>query len=412
MMAQQRGLAGLGVAQHHQQRVVGEVELDRCEVFLALTDDHPLRARVDVPNGVRRQVRRQQPHRWRAYAGVAGVDLGDLVEVGFGEQEVLGGHGETSARLIGRHRLGRAAQGPDDTHVAVARVVQLELEAQAQTVAHGQRHLEPARGGDDHVDAVGQPDVDQLGDFGQQRVSGVELVGVVAAERVDVVDDQEHLAVPVVHAGGAVAAPMPEDLPPLTSQQQLLEFTEGAPDAFGFQRRGHAADMGEVFERAQLAAAVVQAVERHLARRVQVGGRQDERLQRSGLAGFRTAVDDHVPGRRQCVENQRVTAHLEGLVDLAQWPAPLPWRYGGPGQHCVQRNGVVQRWQPQLRRARPVAGQLLADGGDQLARRTARLLLVASSEHRLRVRLHPPAVNSFGSGADCTTTVFVGRGGS
>ena len=44
-VAQQRGLTGLGVAEHHQQRVLGEVEYDCGQVLFALADDDPLRRR-------------------------------------------------------------------------------------------------------------------------------------------------------------------------------------------------------------------------------------------------------------------------------------------------------------------------------------------------------------------------------
>ena len=144
---------------------------------------------------------------------------------------MFGGHGEAASGLVDGDTLGGAAQRAHDADVAVVRVVQPQLQAQSQPVAHRQRHLEPVRRGDHHVDAVGEPRVDELGHFGQQRVSGVEGVGVVPAEGVEVVDEQEHLAVAVaivgVAGGGAVLLARP---------QQLLELTEGPPDTFGFQR--------------------------------------------------------------------------------------------------------------------------------------------------------------------------------
>jgi hypothetical protein len=45
-VAQKGGLAGLRVAEHHQQWIVGEVDGDGREVFLALADDDPVRRRV------------------------------------------------------------------------------------------------------------------------------------------------------------------------------------------------------------------------------------------------------------------------------------------------------------------------------------------------------------------------------
>jgi hypothetical protein len=119
---------------------------------------------------------------------------------------MLGGHRQTPARLVGRDALGGPAQRTGDPDIAVVGVAEPELQAQPQPVAHGQRDLEPVRGGDHDMDAVGQPGVGQFGDPRQQRIPGVEGVGVVPAERVEVVDHQEHLAVAVLVANGARAA--------------------------------------------------------------------------------------------------------------------------------------------------------------------------------------------------------------
>ena len=76
-------------------------------------------------------------------------------------------------------------------------------------------------------------------------------------------------------------------------------------------------------------------------------------------------------------------------------------RCGTPGarQHRGQRNRLVQRRQPQLRRPRPVAGQLFADGRDQLARRPGRLFVSSASEITVSGSgSTAPAVNSLGSG--------------
>ena len=68
-----------------------------------------------------------------------------------------------------------------------------------------------------------------------------------------------------------VCGPVPECLAPLPGQQQLLQLAEGSTDAFGFQRGRDTADMRQILQRPQLPAAVVQAVERDVARRVQAG---------------------------------------------------------------------------------------------------------------------------------------------
>ncbi len=43
-VAQQRGLTGFSVTQHHQQRILGEVEFDCGQVFFALADHDPVGA--------------------------------------------------------------------------------------------------------------------------------------------------------------------------------------------------------------------------------------------------------------------------------------------------------------------------------------------------------------------------------
>jgi hypothetical protein len=98
------------------------------------------------------------------------------------------------------------------------------------------------------VDAIRQADIDEFSHLGQQWVTGVELVGVVTAERIQVVDDQEHLAEAIV-GRRAVTLPFPECLSLLPGQQQLLQLTEGATDAFGFQRRRDAADVRQILTR-------------------------------------------------------------------------------------------------------------------------------------------------------------------
>ena len=75
------------------------------------------------------------------------------------------------------------------------------------------------------------------------------------------------------------------------------------------------------------------------------------------------------------VEDQRVAAHLEGPVDLAERPAPAAVCQRRFGQQRGQRDRLVQRRQPQRGRGRAVAGELLTDGGDQLARRAERLVV-------------------------------------
>ncbi|SKV24026.1 Uncharacterised protein [Mycobacteroides abscessus subsp. abscessus] len=203
-MTQQCCLAGSGVAQHHQERVVGEVERHRCQILFPLADDNLFAPRVQRTDGAGCQVCRQQPDGRCLGAGVVGVDRIHRLGVGGGEQEVLGLHGQAAARLIVRNALGRPTQRARYPHIAVRRVVQLEFETQPQRVAHRQRHFDPVRCRDHDMDAVRQSGVSQLGEPGEQRVSSIELIGVVTAERVQVVHDQEGLAVAVVQRAVAV----------------------------------------------------------------------------------------------------------------------------------------------------------------------------------------------------------------
>ncbi len=221
---------------------------------------------------------------------------------GTGEQEVLGGHRQAAAGLVDGHTVGGPTKGctvrgppqrTDDPDIAVVRIMQPKFQSQPHPVAHRQRHLEPVRRGDHDVDAVGQPRVDELGHLGRQRVPGVEGVGVVPAERVEVVDEQEDLAVAILIAGAVLVVPC-RRAELLALPQQLLELPEGAADAFGFQGRGHATDVRQLLEGAQLSATVVEAVEGDIAGSVQRRGGQHEGLQRCRLARLRPAVDDHV----------------------------------------------------------------------------------------------------------------------
>ena len=158
-------LPGLAVAEHHQQRVLGEVEKHRRQVLFALADDDLVGAPIERPStsGARlvgsNRTRGAATPGWRALIAATGsvpVQLGAA-------------NRKCSAAMVNPRpgwscgRLRPAGAGADHTHIAVPRVVQPELEAQAQAVAHRQRYLQPARGGDDHVDAIRQADVDELG---------------------------------------------------------------------------------------------------------------------------------------------------------------------------------------------------------------------------------------------------------
>ena len=100
-------------------------------------------------------------------------------------------------------------------------------------------------------------------------------------------------------------------------------------------------------------------------------------------------MDHQVRRGRGGVENQGVATHVEGAVDLAQRPTPLPGRDSRAGQHIVERDRLVQWRQPQLRCVRSVVGQLVADGGDQLARRQHLDVGAVVDDDGVRFRVHP-----------------------
>ncbi len=113
-------LPDFGVTEHHQQRVVREVDGDRRQVFLALTDDHALRRRIQRREGRRATGRSGSSRTGGAVTpGYWALMRGDALQRRCGEQEVLGGHRQAAARLVGGHAVGGTAQRPDDADVAV-----------------------------------------------------------------------------------------------------------------------------------------------------------------------------------------------------------------------------------------------------------------------------------------------------
>src|ERR1700752_967734 len=100
-------------------------------------------------------------------------------------------------------------------------------------------------------------------------------------------------------------------------------------------------------------------------------------------------MDYHVARRRPCIENQRVAAHLERLVDFAQRPTPLPPGQRRARQPHAQRDRVVEWWQPQLWRTWAIARELVTDGGDQLTWRADRFFVTIRRDHRGLIGLHP-----------------------
>src|ERR1700759_1732352 len=100
-------------------------------------------------------------------------------------------------------------------------------------------------------------------------------------------------------------------------------------------------------------------------------------------------MDYHVARRRPCIENQRVAAHLERLVDFAQRPTPLAPGQRRARQHHAQRERVVEWWQPQLLSTWAIAREPVTDVGDPLSWRADLFFVTIHRDYRGLIWLHP-----------------------
>ena len=177
---------------------------------------------------------------------------------------------------------------------------------------------------DDDVDAVAQP---PGGEVGERRLELLELL----AQRGPAVDDQEHVAERVVGdlVRSAAAPPVGGHRVDAVLRRSAAPARRAAwpprrPCAgpLRVQPAGDAADVRQAAQRRQRAAAEVEAVELHLARRVGERERGDAACAAAcDLPALRAADDDHVAAGAGQVEPATVAALLERLVDDRR-PAP------------------------------------------------------------------------------------------
>ena len=104
---------------------------------------------------------------------------------------------------------------------------------------------------------------------------------------------------------------------PLARVHDAVHLGDQPADRVGLQPGRDRADVRQVAERRERAAAEVQAVELHLGRRVVQRERPDQRPEHGALAALRRADDHRVPGRAGEVGQQRVATLLERPVDDA-----------------------------------------------------------------------------------------------
>ena len=145
--------------------------------------------------------------------------------------------------------------------------------------------------------------------------------------------------------------------------QHTRDFGDGAPDRVGVHPARHPADMRQLRQAGQRAAAEVQAVELDLLGGVGGGGRHDQRAQRRRLARLWAADHRHVALRAGQIDHQ----HDRGAGRRADRPRPSasasrPLMFCGAvqsvsGSRFVDGGAFVQRRQPHLVRRSSVAAQ-------------------------------------------------------
>ena len=146
----------------------------------------------------------------------------------------------------------------------------------------------------------------------------------------------------------------------LTRQQELFQLTERAPGCAPARaatprcRRGRGRRAS-----AELPAAVVEAVEGDVARRMQRRGRQDEGLQCRRLAGLRGPRGSPCCPADDVASKTSASRRISKGLSISPRGHAIGVREGRrPLQHLFQRKRRVERRQPQLRCAWPVPGQV------------------------------------------------------
>jgi hypothetical protein len=362
--AQQVGLAAAVVAEHQEVRVVAEqVDPCRAEAVFLQADGHAwlvIRGGVEQVGLVdlarqradRRRRRRVPPAPGNLgdqplYAEREAADVGQPVGAGQGGLENMPGPGESASRRVGRQGGGRAA-----ADLRLDRVVEAQFQAAAEVVAQRHAQVAPAVGRHHQVDAVVQTGGGQL-----ERVGGE--VGELAREQRPVVDQHEHLAVAaggqgavaprLVVGGHAVQAVAAERLGPLGRDRPQLPHQAVHPLAVG--PAADSADVRQLGERVQAAAAQVDRVDLNVARVVGEGEPGDQRGQQGGLARPGRADQRQVAAAAVEVDREgdlRLLARAVGQAERDRQPArsARPHRRGARVQDRVQRQGRGQRVEP------------------------------------------------------------------
>ncbi len=250
--------------------------------------------------------------------------------------------------------------------LGVGGITEAQLETGPEVVPHRRSHVTPARRGEHHVDAEGQPLGGQHRDL---RLQGLEVL----PDAGPAVDHEEHVAEGVHVRTRPAAGPATAQLghrfeaefaeSALPAPQQGGQLGDRPADAVGVQPVGDRADVREAGEAGQRPAAEVQTVELHLFGRVRHRHRQDEAAEHRRLAGARSSDDDHVAGRAGEVHHQRIPPLLEGAVhdaDRRAQDAPRQHVTGQqrPGKEPVQARRRIERRQPDLVRGCAVAADL------------------------------------------------------
>ena len=298
--------------------------------------------------------------------------LGAAVHARQRRLEVQAVHGQAAARHLGGQRGRRLARDE-----RVDRVVQAQLEPRAEVVEQRRPDLGPAVGGHHHVDAEAQAGRGQLLDL---AVEHLEL----ALERLPAVDEQEHVGERSGAAGRGhrLVARLAERL--LAVLDLGPQLAHHAGDRLAVELAGDAADVRRPRQRAEQAAAEVDAVELDLRRRVAPDQRRRQRAQQRALAGPRRADHRQVAAGAGEVERERLGALLGRAVEPADDRAqPLGALAAVPPrsvvEHGVERLGAPAAAPP--RPGAPAAGRRPA-GRPAPAARSGRRRALRLGRHR------------------------------
>src|SRR5262249_43264796 len=183
------------------------------------------------------------------------------VDTRYGAEHVQRVLGNAAARDVLGYVGGRTA-----VNLRLERLAEAQLQPTADHVPNRGAHLHPSVGAENHVDAVGESAGDQLRHVLVQAVE-------VLLQHLPAIDNEEQVRIgrclppASLHHGGESAFGE-LSLAPL---QRCGELRHGPADELGVPATGDAADVGQVDELAQSAAAEIEAVELDLLGRVGEG---------------------------------------------------------------------------------------------------------------------------------------------